>query len=412
MIALALLLATALPGRSQNKVDLTYGADFQYYFDNREYDGSGNRFETSGTVHAARLTPSVGVMVAGGGMTHRLTLGLDVMKNMGESPVGEGDKDLRNAGLFREMTFWYGLDSRRGSRRFSLLAGIFPRHNSVFGSGFPAWSEDPVRTDFVPSLFISDVNQFYDNNLEGVLLKYETRRGYCEAGLDWMGMIGHGRRERFQIFTYGNFALAGDFLRAGWTATMGHFANTLEYRGVVDNILVSPFVSLAAGRRNFRLDSKLSYIQGIHQDRINGTGLEPSFGGLLTLNIGYRKFGVLNYSYYGGGQMPYYGTIDAGGNILGQQGLYFGSPFYRIHGDGESWRHSGFYDRAEVYWQPYVADFVRVRLSAVFHFTGDGYHGSQQRLSVVFDLGRALAGRKSAKASSPSRRQRNFEIYL
>ena len=79
---------------------------------------------------------------------------------------------------------------------------------------------------------------------------------------------------------------------------MGHFANTLEYRGVVDNILVSPFVSLAAGRRNFRLDSKLSYIQGIHQDRINGTGLEPSFGGLLTLNIGYRKFGVLNDSYY------------------------------------------------------------------------------------------------------------------
>ena len=110
--------------------------------------------------------------------------------------------------------------------------------------------------------------------------------------------------------------------------------------------------------------------------------------------------------------MPYYGTIDAGGNILGQQGLYFGSPFYRIHGDGESWRHSGFYDRAEVYLQPYVADFVRVRLSAVFHFTGDGYQGSQQRLSVVFDLGRALAGRKSAKASSPSRRQRNFEIYL
>ena len=412
VIVITLLLASAFACRAQQKATFTYGADFQYYFDNREYDGAGNKFETSGTVHAARLTPTVGVKVAGGRFTHQLTLGIDVMKNMGEAPVSESDKDLQNIGLFREMTFWYGLESRRGSEKFNLLAGIFPRGNSVFGSGYQGWAEDPVKADQVPSLFISDVNQFYDNNIEGLLLKYETRKGYCEAGLDWMGMIGHGRRELFQIFTYGNYALAGDFLRAGWTATMYHFANTLEYRGVVDNILVSPFVSLTAGRRDFRWNSKLSYIQGIHQDRINETGLEPSFGGLLTLNIGYRKFGVLNDSYYGGGQMPYYGTIDAGGNILGQQGLYFGSPFYRIHGDGESWRHSGFYDRAEVYWQPYVADFVRVRLSAVFHFTGDGYQGSQQRLSVVFDLGRALAGRKSAKASSPSRRQRNFEIYL
>lgn len=252
VIVITLLLASAFAGRAQQKATFTYGADFQYYFDNREYDGAGNKFETSGTVHAARLTPTVGVKVAGGRFTHQLTLGIDVMKNMGEAPVSESDKDLQNIGLFREMTFWYGLESRRGSEKFNLLAGIFPRGNSVFGSGYQGWAEDPVKADQVPSLFISDVNQFYDNNIEGLLLKYETRKGYCEAGLDWMGMIGHGRRERFQIFTYGNYALAGDFLRAGWTATMYHFANTLEYRGVVDNILVSPFVSLTAGRRDFR----------------------------------------------------------------------------------------------------------------------------------------------------------------
>lgn len=66
----------------------------------------------------------------------------------------------------------------------------------------------------------------------------------------------------------------------------------------------------------------------------------------------------------------------------------------------------------EIYWQPYIADFVRLRLSAVFHFTGDGFQGSQQKLSVLFDLGRALNSRKTAKASGGSRRQRNFEIYL
>ena len=411
VIVITLLLVSAFAGRGQQKATFTYGADFQYYFDNREYDGAGNKFETSGTVHAARLTPTVGVKVAGGRFTHQLTLGIDVMKNMGEAPVSESDKDLQNIGLFREMTFWYGLESRRKSGKFNLLAGIFPRGNSVFGSGYQGWAEDPVKTDQVPSLFISDVNQFYDNNIEGLLLKYETRKGYCEAGLDWMGMIGHGRRERFQIFTYGNYALAGDFLRAGWTATMYHFANTLEYRGVVDNILVSPFVSLTAGRRDFRWNSKLSYIQGIHQDRINETGLEPAFGGLLTLNLAYKKLGVQNDSYYGTGQMPYYFTIDGGGNMLGQD-LYAGSPFYRVCDYGGNWKHSGFYDRAEIYWQPYIADFVRLRLSAVFHFTSDGFQGSQQKLSVLFDLGRALNSRKTAKASGGSRRQRNFEIYL
>lgn len=407
-----LLLASAISGVAQNKVAFTYGADFQYYFDNRECDEAGNRFETSGTVHAARLTPSVGVKVHGGRMTHNLTLGIDVMKNMGESPVSESDKDLQNTGLFREMTFWYGLETGRRGNKFNLLAGIFPRRNSFFGSGYPDWSADPVKTDLVPSLFISDVNQFYDNNIEGLLLKYETRRGYCEAGVDWMGMIGHNRREQLQIFSYGNFALAGDFLKAGWTATMFHFANSLEVRGVVDNVLVSPFIMLTSGGQDFRWSAKASYIQGIHQDRINETGLEPAFGGLLTLNLGYRKFGVLNDSYYGNGQMPYWYTIDGGGNMLAQN-LYSGSPFYRICEEGGNWRHSGFYDRAEVYWQPYIADFVRLRLSSVMHFTGKGYEGCQQKLSIFFDLGRALEGKKSGKASrNTSRRERSFEIYL
>ena len=65
VIVITLLLASAFAGRAQQKATFTYGADFQYYFDNREYDGAGNKFETSGTVHAARLTPTVGVKVAG-----------------------------------------------------------------------------------------------------------------------------------------------------------------------------------------------------------------------------------------------------------------------------------------------------------------------------------------------------------
>lgn len=135
VIVITLLLASAFAGRAQQKATFTYGADFQYYFDNREYDGAGNKFETSGTVHAARLTPTVGVKVAGGRFTHQLTLGIDVMKNMGEAPVSESDKDLQNIGLFREMTFWYGLESRRRSGKIQSLGGNIPARELRFRLG-------------------------------------------------------------------------------------------------------------------------------------------------------------------------------------------------------------------------------------------------------------------------------------
>ncbi len=411
-ILLTLILAAATCA-AQKKAVMTYGADFQYYFDNREYDGSGNLFETSGTAHAFRLTPTVGVKVEGRNMTHTLTLGIDVMKNMGESPVGDDDAKLQNTALFREITCWYGLELKKRGGSFNFLAGVFPRSRSVFGTGNPAWSDDPVKTDYVPPLFISDLNQFYDNNLEGLLLKWSSKKGYSEAGLDWMGLIGHGRRERFQIFTYGDYVLGDSPLHAGWTATMYHFANTLEYRGVVDNVLASPFIRIASGRSDFRWNAKLSYVQGLHQDRINETGLEPSFGGLLTLNLGYSRFGILNDSYYGKGQMPYWFTIDGGGNMLGGD-LYPGSPFYRVSADGSDWKHPGFYDRAELYWQPYICGFARLRLSAVAHFTDEGFQGWQQKFSVVFSLDRALGGGKAERQRQRENRteRKHFEFYL
>ena len=411
IIITAILLATSSSCFAQRKATMTYGADFQYYFDNREYDRGGNLFEGSGTVHAARLTPSVGVTVKGGDFIHNLNLGVDVMKNMGESPVAGDNDDLQNKDLIREVIFWYNLESQRRGRKFSLHAGIFPRHFSVFGGQYPYWEYSSYEN--IPTVFISESNRFYDNNIEGVLLKYRTRRGYCEAGLDWMGMIGHLRRERFQIFTYGDFGVGGDFFHLGWTGTMYHFANTLEYKGVVDNVLVSPFVMLTSGSGDFHWSAKLSYIQGIHQDRVRETGLNLTFGGQLTLNLAYRRFGVLNDTYYGTGQMPYFDWLDAGGNLYGKD-LYPGSLFYRIQTDGKSWKHSGYYDRAEVYWQPYIADFVSLRLSAVFHLTGDGFQGSQQKLGVVFDLERALNGKDSRRkrASSESRGRKNIEIYL
>ena len=168
IIITVLLLAVSCACAAQRKATLTYGADFQYYFDNKEYGRGGNLYESSGTIHAARLTPTVGVTVGGGRASHNLALGVDVMKNMGESPTSGDNDDLQNKELIREMIFWYSLENQCRSGKLSLYAGIFPRRFSVFGGQYPYWEYSSFEN--IPTVFISESNRFYDNNIEGVLL--------------------------------------------------------------------------------------------------------------------------------------------------------------------------------------------------------------------------------------------------
>jgi hypothetical protein len=129
----------------------------------------------------------------------------------------------------------------------------------------------------------------------------------------------------------------------------------------------------------------LSWLQGIHQDRIRKTGLELASGALLSQDLKWRKVSVSGDVYYGTGQMPYYDDYDAGGNMYGSD-LYFGCPFYKVNPASEDWKKPGFYGRAEVYWNPLVLESVDIRVGAAAHFNGAGFCGWQQKLSVVFDL--------------------------
>lgn len=360
--------ASAQDRGMKDKVSFVYDAYFRYCFDNREFGQSGNLFMNSETIHFARLAPSVGLSVySGAGVTHSLMVGADILRDMGKG--SEYD---------HEFTLWYGLGVKGDKVGFTGRAGMFPRRFSVFGS-------DPVPArDRVPSVFVSDKIRVYDSNMEGILLTLYSPRAYVEAGLDWMGMLGSMRRERFQIFTYGRFLL-GEGFDLGWTATLYHYANTLEFRGVVDNVLLSPFVSWTYTSGDLGYDAKLSWIQGFHQDRIKATGLESAPGVLLSQSLGWKKVSFLGDVYYGAGQMPYYDGYDAGGNMYGSD-LYFGCPFYKIAGSSEDRESPGFYGRAELYWNPIVMDIAAVRLGAVAHFNGSGFCGWQQKLGVVFDL--------------------------
>lgn len=354
---LLLLPAFAQEKKKTDGVSFAYDAFFQYCFDNREFAPSENLFMNSETLNLARLAPAIGLEVRSGRkVKHSLVAGADILREM-----GNGNE------YSREFNFWYSIEARGGGRRFTGRAGMFPRRYSLFCSQ-------------VPTVFLSDKFKIYDSNIEGILLQMRGRKGgMAELGLDWMGMLGSNRRERFQIFSYGCYPLSAG-IGLGWSASLYHFANTLEYRGVVDNVLLSPFVSWTGRSGSWEYQPKLSLLLGVHQDRIKQTGLESTYGALLSQRLTWKSLSILSDSYYGTGQMPYYDDIDAGGNVYGSD-LYFGCPFYKA---------SGLYERLEFYWKPLAAGPADIRVGAVAHFNGNGFCGWQQKLGVIFDLERTI----------------------
>ena len=109
-----------------------------------------------------------------------------------------------------------------------IYAGIFPRR--VMGGVYS-------------QAFFSDSLSFYDNNLEGILLKFKRPNAEFEVGCDWMGQYSENQRERFMIFTSGEGQVA-PVMSVGYAGYMYHFANTWHIKGLVDNFLLNPYIRL------------------------------------------------------------------------------------------------------------------------------------------------------------------------
>lgn len=371
------LMSMTLSARSddERKPRFTYDVDFEMNFDNREFDKS--RFSKAMTIFGARLTPSVGLELPQPelGMNHKLMVGIDVMKDFGASPISrmlspdESSQDLTNKALFREITLYYMLDKKTNVGSFEMYAGIFPR-NASEGS--------------YSDVFFSDSLKFYDNNLEGLLLKFRRPKSYWEVGCDWMGKPGYARKEKFMIFSAGESRIS-PFLEVGYAAYMYHFAGSQKARGVVDNILLNPYVKLDFARsmdmQEFSL--RLGYLQAMQHDRVFVGHYVFPCGGEFDLNMRKWNVGIQNKLFYGTDMMPYYNSTDAGGDKYGSR-LYLGDPFYRIHDLGQTG--PGLYDRLEVYYEPYMGRHLAVRVAARFHFNGFRYSGCQQMVGVRFNL--------------------------
>lgn len=359
LLASAIISLLTLALRAEDdKVKLIYDVDFETRFDNREFYKSA--FTNSMTIFGARLSPSVGVYIPQRekGIEHRLMVGADVMKDFG------GD-----AALMRDLTMYYRLDKTFDKTGLQLYAGIFPRRASE-----GEYSE----------IFFSDSLKFYDNNLEGMLLKITRPKGYWEVGCDWIGQYGKVRKEKFMIFTSGRSNVTS-FFDVGFSGYMYHFAGSQKAKGVVDNILLNPYLRFDFARQmGFQEFSvRLGWLQAMQHDRVFvGHYVFPG-GGELDLGVKKWNVGISNHLFCGTDMMPYYNSLDAGGDKYGSR-LYLGNPFYRIHDDGTTGTST--YDRFEVYYEPHVGKYMTIRIAARFHFHGARYSGCQQIVALRFNL--------------------------
>lgn len=334
------------------QVKFTYDVDFEMNFDNREFYRSD--FSSSMTIFGARLTPAIGLeAMQKDGTSHRIMVGADIMKDFGSNKS--------NADLLEEISLYYRLEKKFKKTEMSIYAGVFPRR--TMGGNYS-------------DAFFSDSLKFYDNNLEGLLLKFRRPKAYFEVGCDWMGQYSENQRERFMVFTSGEGRIA-PILSIGYAGYMYHYANSWNVKGLVDNILVNPYARFDFGRlAGFqRLSLSIGYLQAFQNNRRH-VG-HYVFPGGYHADFEIRKWNVAikNMAYYGSDLMPYYNYNDASGAKYGSD-LYFGDPFYRVHDDLTTG--PGLYDKVEVCYEPRIGRYLRIRVAALFHFHGSHYSGCQQ----------------------------------
>lgn len=354
---------------SKVKVGFAYDLNFDMQFDNREFYKSA--YTSSMTIFGTRITPSVGVALEQkNGARHRLMVGIDVLKNFGAAND--------NSELFKEMTLYYNVQKQLGKTGFEMVAGVFPRR---FAEG--SYSQ----------AFYSDSLRFYDNNLEGLLLKFSRPKAHFEVGCDWMGRYDTYRRERFQIFSAGEGQVL-PFMSIGYAASLYHFSCSGVSDGVVDNALVNPYMRFdLASKANLQtLSVRLGWLQALQNDRAHvGHYVFPG-GAEVVMEVQKWNVGVKNDMFIGKNMMPYYNTIDNAGYKYGSL-LYMGSPFYRVCDNGRDG--VGLADRLEIYYAPkFGSPYLDLKVSAVFHFDGEKYCGCRQMVSLNFNLEELLRGRK------------------
>lgn len=387
---IVILLLALLPLNAQ--VKFAYDVTSDAYFDNIENDGGGNIYGRSETLFSARITPEVGFTATSGKVRpahHKVMVGVNLQKDFGsKQSIGQ---------VFKELTFYYNLDKQVSEKCvLDINAGVFPRTVSKC-----RYSE----------AFFSDSLKFYDANHEGILFGFTRPKSNFEIGVDWLGMYGTDTftREKFMVFTAGQGTVL-PWMTLGYSAYMLHYANSVEVKGLVDNILASAYIDMNFGTLIGlqRLALTAEYIQALQRDRLQVGDFTFPMGGEFTAEVRHWNVSLRNKTYVGYSLLPYYNNTDRGGIKYGNN-LYMGDPYYRVapgyaasmdgyahndlYPDGEFLPkgRAGVYDRLEIAWEPRIAAGLYFKIGAMFHFNGGagtkfGFSGSNQVIAIRFRL--------------------------
>lgn len=346
LLVASAVLSAAASARAQKDPKLIAGADFDTYFDNREY--SGCEFGESQTLFSSRLTPWIGF---GWNASNSLMVGMDLRSDFGNSDV-----TFEKA---RPQIYY-----RFENAKVSAYAGIFPRER--------------MAGDYTEAI-LSDSMRFYDNRIQGFMGQYRGRRGFVELSVDWCGMYSEDSREKFRILSAGEYAFDNYRRRfyGGYALMMFHFAGSKRIAGCVnDNITIAPYVG-ARFEAFFDFDIKLRYIQTLQRDRANDAEYRTPKGGMLQARISKWGLYIDEQLYVGQNLQPYYSSFRSEAFPHGYGGeLYSGERFFGTD------KH--IYNSTKIgYDRRFFDDTLRVNCWLAFKYDGTG-GGTQQvvQLSV------------------------------
>lgn len=353
-----LFLSAFLPLGAQ-QVRPVFQVKADAFFLNSEFDVSGNKLATSQTLGAVRATPYVGVRF---GESHRLMAGFSALQHFGTP----------GAGPQLEAALWYQYDKRN----FTFSAGIFPRAT--------------LRGAYSTAVVSDEIN-LLDAHLEGFLLQWHPGQSHYEIALDWNGKYGVGRREQFNVITSGYSPLT-PWLALGWEGMFHHLACSTEAYDVVDDHILHPYVKADAAPFTVleELSLQAGLLAGMQRDRNTEEKGRIPLGVNLTFTAMKWGFGLRNQFYYGNSQSPLYAEPDCTGKPFGPQ-LYLRSSFWQVCTDGAA---IGYLDRADLFWQKKLGQYVSLAVQFRFFFGQGGYVGCQQLFHASVDLNKITFKRK------------------
>lgn len=277
--------------------DIKYGVDFVTLFDNTEYVPMKSQW--SETIFSARLTPKVAL---GWDAGNELVVAVDLTKDFGD------DKNMLSG---KELQFYYGYSSEQ----VRLLAGIFPR-GEMRG----------LRSD----IFFDRSYRFFNNRISGVLARKESKSGasFAEFAMDYNGKRTFDTREAFSLMSSACYAERSVYI--GYDLMVGHLSkdyNDATDDGVVDNIILTPYLGALIKAGDMDVDFGVKYVQSLQRDRIKENRWESPKGVQAYVAMKYKGLTVENATYLGEGLYTYYGRYAD----LAYHGLQHFAPPHTTH---------------------------------------------------------------------------------